>query len=142
MDTISGEHPAEHLHKVTGNVAFLDSQNIKNGVPSFSCDAKLQIVLIKTVPTTLQPDIISPLTSQRACKVTCWSLRVGGSLQISWKLCFFKLEGIWQQSISVSVDTFLPFGQMAAALSLPPSVSGRSLSNNDISARFIASYLE
>lgn len=55
---------------------------------------------------------------------------------------FFKLEGIWQQIISVSVDTFLPFGQMAAALSLPPSVSGHSLSNNDISARFIASYLE
>lgn len=29
-DAISGEHPAEHLHKVTGNVAFLQSQNIKN----------------------------------------------------------------------------------------------------------------
>lgn len=35
MDTISGEQPAEHLNKVvpfesvTGNVAFLESQNIK-----------------------------------------------------------------------------------------------------------------
>lgn len=30
----------------------------------------------------------SSQTSQRACKATCSSLRVGGSLQISWKLCF------------------------------------------------------
>lgn len=43
MDTISisGEHPAEHLNKVvpfesvTGNVAFLESQNIKKKRNSF-----------------------------------------------------------------------------------------------------------
>lgn len=60
------------------------------------------------VPTTVQPDIISPQTSQRACKAARSSTRVGGSHRISWKWCFCSCRAFGSKLSMLVWTHFLP----------------------------------
>lgn len=129
-------HPAEHLPKVaplksaTGNVEISSSRKTmkkkkkklnsflllrceaadrldRNGAGNIAARHRHRQLADKS--EGLQDDVLEAVCGRESSE----------QLEMVF-FFFFKLQGIWQRSTCVSVDALLPFGQMAAAPSLPP----------------------